>query len=69
MLLFRSEEMVDRWCRNWNLPRGATLSPATCWTLAREWYHDRRDPNGVAELSMKPTPYLLTLALPAISGN
>jgi hypothetical protein len=44
MLLFRSGEMVDRWCRNWGLPRGAILSPATCWTLAREWYHDRRDP-------------------------
>ena len=44
MLLFRSEEMLDRWCRNWNLPRGATLSPSACWALAREWYYDRRDP-------------------------
>jgi Alkylmercury lyase len=44
MLLFRSEEMVDRWCRNWGQPRGAILSPATCWMLAREWYQDRRDP-------------------------
>jgi len=44
MLLFRSEEMVNLWCRNWNLPRGAILSPATCWALAREWYRDRRDP-------------------------
>jgi hypothetical protein len=45
MLLFRSEEMVSRWCLNWNHSRGTTLSPATCWALAREWYHDRRDPN------------------------
>jgi hypothetical protein len=44
MLLFRSEEQVDRWCRAWNLPRGAVLSPATCWALALAWYHDRRDP-------------------------
>jgi hypothetical protein len=44
MLLFRSEEQVDHWCYAWNLARGATLSPATCWTLAREWYQDRRDP-------------------------
>ena len=44
MLLFRSEEQVDRWCRAWSLSRGATLSPTTCWALAREWYQDRRDP-------------------------
>ena len=45
MLLFPAEEHVDRWCRIWNLPRGATLSPHTCWALAHEWYRDRRDPN------------------------
>jgi hypothetical protein len=44
MLLFRSEEQVDRWCGGWSLARGAILSPATCWALAREWYQDRRDP-------------------------
>ena len=44
MLLFRSEEQVDRWCHAWNLARGATLSPTTCWALAREWYQDRGDP-------------------------
>jgi hypothetical protein len=43
MLLFRSEEQVDRWCRAWSLPRGAILSPTTCWELAHEWYQDRRD--------------------------
>lgn len=44
MLLFRSEEMVNRWCKAWKLPRGSILSPSKCWALAREWYHDRRDP-------------------------
>lgn len=44
MLLFRSEEHVDRWCGVWNLSRGATLSTSTCWQLAHEWYRDRRDP-------------------------
>jgi hypothetical protein len=44
MLLFRSEEQVDRWCRSWGLARGAILSPEICWGLAREWYRDRRDP-------------------------
>ena len=44
MLLFRSEEHVDRWCRAWSLPRGGTLSPETAWRLARAWYSpDRRD--------------------------
>ena len=44
MLFFRSEEHLDRWCRTWKLPRGAMLLPGICWDLAREWYHDRRDP-------------------------
>jgi hypothetical protein len=44
MLLFRSEEHVERWCRAWSLPRGATLSPETAWQLARAWYSpDRRE--------------------------
>ena len=46
MLLFRSEEHVDRWCASWSLPRGATLTPHQTWRLARAWYSpDRRDPS------------------------
>ena len=45
MLLFRSEEHVDRWCQAWGQPRGATLTPEQAWQLARAWYGpDRRDP-------------------------
>jgi hypothetical protein len=45
MLLFRSEEHVDKWCKDRNLPRGATLSLDQCWQLAVAWYSaDRRDP-------------------------
>lgn len=45
MLLFRSEEHVDRWCRSWGLARGALLSPEQAWQLAEAWYSaDRRDP-------------------------
>lgn len=45
MLLFRSEEHVDRWCGSWSLPRGALLSPRQTWQLAQAWYSpDRRDP-------------------------
>ena len=34
MLLFRSEEHIDRWCKSWDLPRGATLSPRQTWKLS-----------------------------------
>jgi len=45
MLLFRSEEHVDHWCKSWSLPRGASLSLDQTWRLARAWYSsDRRDP-------------------------
>ena len=45
MLLFRSEEHVDRWCKVWGLSRAATLSPQQAWELAKAWYSmDRRDP-------------------------
>jgi Alkylmercury lyase len=45
MLLFRSEEHVDRWCATWCLPKGALLTLEEGWNLARVWYgEDRRDP-------------------------
>ena len=46
MLLFRSEEHIERWCRSWNLPRGATLTLDQGWRLAQAWYGpDRRMPD------------------------
>ena len=45
MLLFRSEEHVERWCRSWRMDRGAVLSLETGWQLAKAWYgSDRRQP-------------------------
>jgi hypothetical protein len=41
MLLFRSEEHLDRWRRRWKLPRGAVLTLEKGWQLARAWYDDR----------------------------
>jgi hypothetical protein len=41
MLLFRSEEHVDRWCDAWKQPRGALLSLEQGWGLAKAWYSDR----------------------------
>jgi len=45
MLLFRSEEHIEKWCRDWRFDRGATLTLGTAWRLAKVWYSaDRRDP-------------------------
>jgi hypothetical protein len=38
MLLFWSEEHVEKWCRDWNLPRGEVLSLDQCWRLAKAWH-------------------------------
>jgi hypothetical protein len=45
MLLFRSEEHVDRWCAAQGLGRGAVFSLEQCWGLARAWYENRLEPN------------------------
>ena len=45
MLLFRSEEHLERWCTCWNRSKGAVLTPEQAWQLAEAWYSsDRRDP-------------------------
>ena len=45
MLLFRSEEHIDRWSSARDLPRGATMTPEQCWRLARGWYEDKLQPD------------------------
>ncbi len=45
MLLFRSEEHVERWCQTWRLPRGEVFSLEQQWGLAQAWYHDRLEPD------------------------
>jgi len=45
MLLFRSEQHVDQWCRQWNRTRGGTLSLQQGWRLAQLWYGDRLSPH------------------------
>lgn len=44
MLLFRSEQHVDRWCSQWNQVRGGLLTLDQGWRLAQAWYGDRLDP-------------------------
>jgi hypothetical protein len=41
MLLFRSEEHVDRWCERQRVARGAVFPVPLLWELARRWYDDR----------------------------
>jgi hypothetical protein len=45
MLLFRSEEHAENWCKQWNLPIGAMLTLDQILQLATAWYKpDRRNP-------------------------
>jgi hypothetical protein len=45
MLLFRSEEMIDHWCKKMNLERGEVLSLQKVWDLSKLWYHNRLSPD------------------------
>ena len=45
MLLFWLEEHVEKWCKDWNLPRGEIIPLDKCCRLAQAWYSpDRREP-------------------------
>jgi hypothetical protein len=44
MLLFRSEEHVERWLAGGGRPRGATLTLDQQWELARTWFRGRHLP-------------------------
>jgi hypothetical protein len=41
MLLFRSEEWVDKWCERNNLERGEILTIDQVWELSKLWYGNR----------------------------
>jgi len=41
MLLFRSEEWIDKWCKRNNLKRGEILTIDQVWELSKLWYHNR----------------------------
>lgn len=44
MLLFRSEEHVDRWCERRGLERRPLVSLGVLWQLAVAWYANRLTP-------------------------
>ena len=41
MLLFRSEEWVDKWCKRNHLERGEILTIDQVWELSKLWYDNR----------------------------
>ena len=45
MLLFRSEEHIEAWRRQWGQAAGEMLSLEQQWNLARSWYSDRMAPD------------------------
>jgi len=57
MLLFRSEEWIDKWCKRNNLERGEVLTVYQVWELSKPWYTNRmsldyhgRSPEQVTEI-------------------
>lgn len=44
MLLFRSEDHVDRWCRTRGLPRRPLVTLPQLWELSAAWYANRLTP-------------------------
>ena len=46
MLIFRSEEHLEKWLKDWRMPQGAIISLEQCWQLAQAVYGpDRRAPD------------------------
>jgi hypothetical protein len=45
MLVFRSEEHLERWLEDPSNPRGERLTLETQWELARSWFSGRADPD------------------------
>jgi hypothetical protein len=44
MLLFRSEEHIERWRTERDIDRGAIVTVPQMWQLAEAWYQNRLDP-------------------------
>ena len=57
MLLFRSEEWIDKWCQHNHLERGEVLTIQQVWEFSKPWYENRlaldyhgRSPERVTEI-------------------
>jgi Alkylmercury lyase len=45
IMFFTSAAEVDQWSTDHGLPRGAVLDLEQAWSLAKDWFSGRRDPN------------------------
>ena len=45
MLLFRSEEHLERWLLTNQLDRGGSMTLEQCQRLGHAWYHDKASPD------------------------
>lgn len=45
MLLFRSEEEIDRWCAAAGEPRGEVVPLQQLWEISLTWYGTRMNPD------------------------
>ena len=45
MLFFRSEDLLDDWCRTHAHPKRPVVSMTQLWGLAKAWYSSRLDPD------------------------
>ena len=45
MLFFRSEELLDEWCRTHAVPKRPVVNLTQLWGLAKAWYSSRLDPD------------------------
>ena len=45
MLLFRSEEHIQRWSSRWRQPPGGILTLPQVWGLAKAWYQEDSRPD------------------------
>ena len=51
MLLFRSEDTVDKWCAKNSIPKRPLISMDQLWHLAITWYENR-----ITAESRRPAP-------------
>ena len=45
MLLFRSEENIEAWCQQQQMPLGQILALEQVWQLSQHWYANRLSPD------------------------
>ena len=45
MLLFQSEEWIDKWCKRNHLEPGEVLTISHVWELSKLWYDNRLSPD------------------------